>query len=60
MKISIRDTWDEYAQYDIFNPNHGVSEHSTRKFTEKWETKEVTFDELKEYIEKGYSIKINC
>lgn len=26
----------------------------------KWEDSDVTFDELKEMIEKGYAIMINC
>ena len=60
MRIKVKNPWDEFIKTDIYNPNHGMYEHSTRAMTDPWNELEVTMEELKDLIGKGYKIKINC
>jgi hypothetical protein len=60
MKVKINDPWEEFIKMDIHDPNHGMYEHSTMAMTDPWNEVEVTVEELKDLIDKGYKIKINC
>lgn len=61
MKIKVFDPWIEYATKDLYNPYYGWHKHSTlSKTTEDWTEMDVTMEELKDLVDKGYKIKINC
>ena len=60
MKVKAFDPWNEYANEDLYNPYYGWHEHSTVSKTEDWTEMDITMDELKGLIDKGYKIKINC
>lgn len=60
MKVRVLDPWNEYANNDLYNPYYGWHIHSTTSNVENWEEMDITMDELKDLIDRGYKIKINC
>lgn len=60
MKIKVIDPWDEFAHKDHYNPYYGWHVHSTKTNLEHWTEMDVDIDGLKDLIDKGYKIRINC
>ena len=60
MKVRVLDPWNEYVNQDLYNPHYGWHTHSTTSNAENWQEMDITMDELKDLIERGYKIKINC
>lgn len=60
MKVKINDPWDEFAHKDHYNPYYGWHEHSTKTNIEHWQEVDIDMEGLKDLIDKGYKIKINC
>jgi len=60
MKVKVNDPWDEYSNKDYYKPSHGWRVHSTTVIAEHWREVDVDMDGLKDLIDKGYKIRINC
>lgn len=60
MKVRVFDPWNEYANKDLYNPYYGWHTHSTISNVENGQEVDIDMEGLKDLINKGYKIKINC
>ena len=61
IKVSKDYSWQQWQyESDLRHYNRGVDVTFASNYSGTWEEEDVTLEQLQEYINKGYGIKINC